>query len=47
MSGLVLIGAGPGLGRSITRRFAREGLSVTLIARSAEHEVIHSGQEPG
>lgn len=35
MSGLVIIGVGPGLGLSIARRFAREGLSVTLIARSA------------
>ncbi|MFF8813278.1 SDR family NAD(P)-dependent oxidoreductase [Streptomyces pactum] len=35
MSGAVVIGAGPGIGRSVARRFAREGLPVGLIARSA------------
>jgi NAD(P)-dependent dehydrogenase (short-subunit alcohol dehydrogenase family) len=35
MSGAVIIGAGPGIGRSVARRFAREGLPVALIARSA------------
>jgi NAD(P)-dependent dehydrogenase (short-subunit alcohol dehydrogenase family) len=34
MSGLVVIGAGPGIGRSVAVRFAREGLPVALIARS-------------
>jgi NAD(P)-dependent dehydrogenase (short-subunit alcohol dehydrogenase family) len=33
MSGVVIVGAGPGLGASIARRFAREGMSVGLIAR--------------
>jgi short-subunit dehydrogenase len=30
---LVVIGAGPGLGRAIARRFGREGFAVTLVAR--------------
>jgi short-subunit dehydrogenase len=34
MSGLLLVGAGPGLGRSIARRFARDGMPVALLARS-------------
>jgi NAD(P)-dependent dehydrogenase (short-subunit alcohol dehydrogenase family) len=35
MPGAVVIGAGPGIGRSVARRFAREGLPVALISRSA------------
>lgn len=35
MSGALIIGAGPGMGRSIARRFAREGLPIGLVARSA------------
>ncbi|SDG01411.1 short chain dehydrogenase [Klenkia brasiliensis] len=31
----VLVGAGPGLGAGIARRFAREGFALTLVARSA------------
>jgi len=31
---LLLLGAGPGLGASVARRFAREGYRVTLVARS-------------
>ena len=34
MPGVVIIGAGPGLGLSTARRFAREGLPVALVARS-------------
>lgn len=34
MPGAVVIGAGPGIGRSVARRFAREGMPVALIARS-------------
>ncbi|SDM75340.1 short chain dehydrogenase [Nonomuraea jiangxiensis] len=34
MSRAVIIGAGPGTGRAVARRFAREGLPITLIARS-------------
>src|SRR4051794_21465021 len=32
---VLLVGAGPGLGAAIARRFAREGYRVTLVARSA------------
>ncbi len=32
----VVIGAGPGLGAGIARRFAREGFALTLVARSQE-----------
>jgi NAD(P)-dependent dehydrogenase (short-subunit alcohol dehydrogenase family) len=32
--GLVVVGAGPGLGAGVARRFAREGLGVSLVARS-------------
>jgi NAD(P)-dependent dehydrogenase (short-subunit alcohol dehydrogenase family) len=34
MSGAVVVGAGPGIGAAVARRFARAGLSVGLIARS-------------
>lgn len=34
MPGAVIIGAGPGIGQSVARRFAREGLPVTLVSRS-------------
>jgi NAD(P)-dependent dehydrogenase (short-subunit alcohol dehydrogenase family) len=34
MAGAVVVGAGPGIGRSVARRFAREGMPVTVIARS-------------
>ena len=33
MPGAVIIGAGPGLGRAVARRFARERLPVALVAR--------------
>ena len=36
MAGVVVIGAGPGLGQAIARRFAREGLPVALVARRQE-----------
>ncbi|WP_038532899.1 SDR family NAD(P)-dependent oxidoreductase [Amycolatopsis methanolica] len=34
MSGAVIIGAGPGIGQAVARRFAREGLPVALVART-------------
>jgi NAD(P)-dependent dehydrogenase (short-subunit alcohol dehydrogenase family) len=36
MPGAVIIGAGPGIGRSVALRFAREGMPVALIARNEE-----------
>ena len=36
MSGAVVIGAGPGLGAAIARRFALEGFPITLIARNRD-----------
>jgi NAD(P)-dependent dehydrogenase (short-subunit alcohol dehydrogenase family) len=35
MPGAVVIGAGPGIGRSVARRFARQDLPLALIARTA------------
>ncbi|MGY6653005.1 SDR family NAD(P)-dependent oxidoreductase [Amycolatopsis sp. TRM77291] len=35
MAGAVIIGAGPGIGRSVAHRFAREGLPITVVTRSA------------
>lgn len=35
MSGLIIVGAGPGLGLAIAQRFATTGMPVALIARSA------------
>ncbi|MFF4614295.1 SDR family NAD(P)-dependent oxidoreductase [Nonomuraea jabiensis] len=34
MPGVVIIGAGPGIGRSVARRFAREGVPVALVSRT-------------
>lgn len=34
MPGVIIIGAGPGIGLSVAKRFAREGLPVGVIARS-------------
>ena len=34
MSGAIVIGAGPGIGTSVARRLAREGLPVGVLARS-------------
>jgi NAD(P)-dependent dehydrogenase (short-subunit alcohol dehydrogenase family) len=34
MTSAIVIGAGPGIGTSVARRFAREGLAVTVLARS-------------
>jgi NAD(P)-dependent dehydrogenase (short-subunit alcohol dehydrogenase family) len=39
---LLLIGAGPGVGASVVRRFGREGLRSTLIARSGGLEELAS-----
>jgi NAD(P)-dependent dehydrogenase (short-subunit alcohol dehydrogenase family) len=34
MAGIVVVGAGPGIGLSVARRFAREGLPVAVLART-------------
>jgi NAD(P)-dependent dehydrogenase (short-subunit alcohol dehydrogenase family) len=34
MPGAVIVGAGPGIGRSVARRFAKEGLPVALVSRT-------------
>ncbi|MED7925663.1 SDR family NAD(P)-dependent oxidoreductase [Nonomuraea sp. LP-02] len=34
MPGAVIIGAGPGIGRSVARRFAAEGMPVALVSRT-------------
>ena len=34
MPGAIVIGAGPGIGTSVARRFAREGMPVAVLARS-------------
>lgn len=36
MSGAVIIGAGPGIGQAVARRFAREGYPIALVARGDE-----------
>jgi NAD(P)-dependent dehydrogenase (short-subunit alcohol dehydrogenase family) len=45
---LLVVGAGPGLGASVARRFAREGYRLTLVARSeatiaALADELHAG----
>jgi len=39
MPGAVIIGAGPGIGRSVALRFAREGMPVALVARTGARGV--------
>jgi NAD(P)-dependent dehydrogenase (short-subunit alcohol dehydrogenase family) len=52
MTSAIVVGAGPGIGTSVARRFAREGLAVTVIARSrrtvdaALDRVTEAGTEP-
>jgi NAD(P)-dependent dehydrogenase (short-subunit alcohol dehydrogenase family) len=36
MAGAVIIGAGPGIGTAVARRFARAGMPVAVVARSRE-----------
>lgn len=36
MSTIAIIGAGPGVGRAVARRFGREGFAVALISRSQD-----------
>jgi NAD(P)-dependent dehydrogenase (short-subunit alcohol dehydrogenase family) len=47
VSGVVIIGSGPGLGRSIARVFAKEGLPVALLARrQASADAVAADLEP-
>jgi NAD(P)-dependent dehydrogenase (short-subunit alcohol dehydrogenase family) len=45
MPGAVVVGAGPGIGRSVALRFAREGLPVALISRTdtAHRDIAAAG----
>ena len=51
MPTIAVIGAGPGLGLSIAKRFGREGFAVGLVSRTQEHldalaaELVASGVE--
>ena len=36
MAGVIVVGAGTGVGQSVARRFAKEGMPVGLVARSRE-----------
>ncbi|KAA9150943.1 SDR family NAD(P)-dependent oxidoreductase [Amycolatopsis acidicola] len=42
MAGAVVIGAGPGIGRAVALRFAREGLPLALISRSGADSLVPS-----
>src|ERR1700742_1681796 len=44
---LLLIGAGPGVGAGVVRRFGREGFRSTLIARGATLEQLASDLRSG
>jgi NAD(P)-dependent dehydrogenase (short-subunit alcohol dehydrogenase family) len=47
MSGAVVIGSGPGLGRSIARAFAKEGFPIALLARrQASADAVAADLEP-
>ncbi len=43
MPGAVIIGAGPGIGRAVAHRFAREGLPVALVARTDRRDLAPRG----
>lgn len=49
MSGLIIVGAGPLIGRSVARRFAREGLPVAVVARrpATADETVAAVREDG
>ncbi|NRQ33778.1 SDR family NAD(P)-dependent oxidoreductase [Nonomuraea sp. NN258] len=46
MPGVVIIGAGPGIGQAVARRFAKEGMPIALIARS-EHTLRAAAESVG
>ncbi|MEU6511225.1 SDR family NAD(P)-dependent oxidoreductase [Streptomyces sp. NPDC046942] len=46
MTTLAIIGAGPGLGAAVARRFGREGFDVALISRNQDHlDALAAGLE--
>jgi len=47
MDTAVVIGAGPGIGRAVAARFAKEGFSVAVIARSSATVEAVAGSLPG
>lgn len=47
MSGLVIVGAGPLIGRAVARRFAKEGLPVAVVARGGADAVVDDVRADG
>ncbi|MEU6535793.1 SDR family NAD(P)-dependent oxidoreductase [Streptomyces sp. NPDC047000] len=44
MSSIAVVGAGPGLGAAVARRFGQEGFGVALIARNEKHVEALAGE---
>ncbi|MEV5953016.1 SDR family NAD(P)-dependent oxidoreductase [Streptomyces sp. NPDC051987] len=44
MSSVAIVGAGPGLGAAVARRFGREGYAVALVARDGERLAALAGE---
>ncbi|MEV7976502.1 SDR family NAD(P)-dependent oxidoreductase [Streptomyces sp. NPDC086519] len=47
MSSVAIVGAGPGLGAAVARRFGREGYAVALVARDGERLAALAGELAG
>ncbi|MEU9386296.1 SDR family NAD(P)-dependent oxidoreductase [Streptomyces sp. NPDC048279] len=47
MSSIAIVGAGPGLGAAVARRFGREGYGVALLARDGERLAAIAGELSG
>ncbi|MBW8798004.1 MAG: SDR family NAD(P)-dependent oxidoreductase [Streptomyces sp.] len=47
MSSVAIVGAGPGLGAAVARRFGREGYGVALVARDGERLAALAGELAG
>ncbi|MGW7539947.1 SDR family NAD(P)-dependent oxidoreductase [Streptomyces sp. NPDC054770] len=47
MSSIAIVGAGPGLGAAVARRFGREGYGVALVARDGERLGALAGELAG
>ena len=41
---IAVFGAGPGMGRSVARRFGREGFQVALVARNQTRLDAYTGE---